>query len=83
MSSKVTLSSGQFKPAVAGEVDENEGPDVCGWDSGCCCGVAEVVAMLVDELKLAGVVGTPLVSSVSVNWPSARPIIPAIMITRM
>lgn len=65
MSSKVTLSSGQLRPAVAGEVAANEGPN-----DDCCvggCGVTTVVATLVDELKLTGVVGAPLVSSVSVN----------------
>ena len=68
MSSKVTLSSGQFKPAVAGEVAANDGPADGGCVCGACgCGAGTVVATLVVEPKLTGVVGAPLVSSVSVN----------------
>lgn len=74
MSSNETLSSGQLRPAVAGEVDANEGPN----EAGGCCGCGAVAAAVVAVLlaALTGVVGAPLVSSVSVNWPSARPNIP-------
>lgn len=75
MSSNVTLSSGQLSPAVRGDVAVKEGPDGCG-AGGCGAGAAAtVVAELVVDAELPGVVGAPLVSSVSVNWPSAPPII--------